>query len=155
MNIKILVPYQTHSQAQQPFKILSRPNFILTVSIPHMKCEAAESPTQVSRSCTQQPVCTFVLSRFSRVWLFATPWTVVCQAPLSVTFSRQEYWSRLPRPSLGDLLDPGIEPASHGSPALAGRFFTTSASSESPATILTYPQTSLSCLFHVTSMFGI
>jgi len=45
-----------------------------------------------------------------------------CQAPLSVGFSRQEYWSGLPFPSLEDLPDPGTEPAS---PALAGRFFTT------------------------------
>ena len=44
-----------------------------------------------------------------------TPWTVSCQAPLSMGFSRQEYWSALPFPSPGDLPDPGIEP---GSPAL-------------------------------------
>ena len=41
-----------------------------------------------------------------------TPWTVACQAPLSMGFSRQEYWSGLPFPSPGDLPDPGIEPAS-------------------------------------------
>ena len=51
----------------------------------------------------------------SRVRLFATPWTVAYQAPLSMGFSRQEYWSGLPFPSPGDLPDPGIEP---GSPAL-------------------------------------
>ena len=51
----------------------------------------------------------------SRVRLFATPWTVAYQAPQSMGFSRQEYWSGLPFPSPGDLLDPGIEP---GSPAL-------------------------------------
>ena len=51
----------------------------------------------------------------SRVQLFATPWTVTYQAPLSIGFSRQEYWSGLPFPSPGDLPDPGIEP---GSPAL-------------------------------------
>ena len=43
---------------------------------------------------------------------FATPWTVVHQAPLSMGFSRQEYWSGLPFPSPGDLPDPGIEPRS-------------------------------------------
>ena len=48
----------------------------------------------------------------SRVRLFATPWTVAHQAPLSMGFSRQEYWSGLPFPSPGDLLDPGIEPRS-------------------------------------------
>ena len=51
----------------------------------------------------------------SCVRLFATAWTVAHQAPLSMEFSRQEYWSGLPFPSPGDLLDPGIEP---GSPAL-------------------------------------
>ena len=51
----------------------------------------------------------------SRVQLFATPWTVTYQAPLSIVFSRQEYWSGLPFPSPRDLPDPGIEP---GSPAL-------------------------------------
>ena len=52
----------------------------------------------------------------------ATPWTVARQAPLSMGFSRQEYWSVLPFPSPGDLPNPGIEPMS---PALAGKFFTT------------------------------
>ena len=51
----------------------------------------------------------------SCVWLFATPWTVAHQAPLSMEFSRQEYWSGLPFPSPGYLPNPGIEP---GSPAL-------------------------------------
>ena len=51
---------------------------------------------------------------------FATPWTIACQAPLSMGFPRQEYWSGWPLPSPGDLPDPGI-----GSPALAGGFFTT------------------------------
>ena len=57
--------------------------------------------------------------------LFATPWTIVCQAPLSVGFPRQEYWSGLPFPLSWDHPDPGIEPSSLMSPALAGRFFTT------------------------------
>ena len=48
----------------------------------------------------------------SRVPLFVTPWTVAYQAPLSMGFSRQEYWSGLPFPSPGDLPDPGIEPRS-------------------------------------------
>jgi len=51
-------------------------------------------------------------SRFSWVRLFVTPWTVAHQAPLSMGFSRQEYWSGLPFPSPGDLPDPGIEPRS-------------------------------------------
>ena len=48
----------------------------------------------------------------SHVQLFATLWTVACQVPLSMGFSRQEYWSGLSFPSLRDLLDPGIKPAS-------------------------------------------
>ena len=51
-----------------------------------------------------------------------TPWTLARQAPLSMGFSRQEYWSRLPFPSPGDLPNPGIEPVSLGSPAQACRF---------------------------------
>ena len=72
-------------------------------------------------------MCVCALSHFSRVWFFATLWTVACQAPLSMWFSRQEYWSGLPCPPPGDLPDPGIEPASLMSPVLAGKFFTTSA----------------------------
>ena len=68
----------------------------------------------------------FVLSCFSRVQLFVTLWTIAHQAPLSVEFSRQEYWSGLPCPPPGDISNPGIEPASIMSPALAGGFFTTS-----------------------------
>ena len=60
----------------------------------------------------------------------ATAWTVALQAPLSMGFSRQEYWRGLPGPPPGDLSDPGIEPASLMSPSLAGRFFTISASWE-------------------------
>ena len=56
------------------------------------------------------------------IQLFATPWTVACQAPLPMGFSRQEYWSGLPFPSPGDLPDAGIEPKSLLSSALAGRF---------------------------------
>ena len=68
---------------------------------------------------------TCVCALLSHVQLFATPWTVAYQAPLSMEFSRQEYWSGLAFPTPGDLPDPGIEPASLVSPALAGRFFTT------------------------------
>ena len=72
-----------------------------------------------------------MLSCFSHVQLFATLWTVTCQAPLSTGFSKQEYWSGLPcPPPPGDLPDPGIEPASLTSPELAGRFFTTNATWE-------------------------
>ena len=59
---------------------------------------------------------------FSCVRFFVTLWTVASQGPLSMGFSRQEYWSGLPFPSPGDLPDPGIKPASS---ALASGFFTT------------------------------
>ena len=79
-----------------------------------------------------QEICPFAISRgqfctkmqtpewsevksLSRVWLFATPWTIAYQAPPSMRFSRQEYWSGLPFPSPGDLPNPGIEP---GTPAV-------------------------------------
>ena len=67
-----------------------------------------------------------VLRCFSRVQLFVTLWTVAHQAPLSMGFSRQEYWSELPCLAPGDFLDPGTE-LSLLSPALAGGFFNTSA----------------------------
>ena len=60
----------------------------------------------------------------------ATPWTVACQAPLSMAFSRQEYWNGLPFSPPGDRPDSGIKSASLKSPALAGGFFTTSTSWE-------------------------
>ena len=53
-----------------------------------------------------------LLSPFSRVWLCATPWTAAYQAPLSMGFSRQEYWNGLPLPSPGHLPNPGIKPLS-------------------------------------------
>ena len=59
----------------------------------------------------------------SRVWLFATPWTIGHQAPLSLGFSRQEYWKGLPFPSPGDLPHLGIKPTSPASPALANELY--------------------------------
>ena len=61
----------------------------------------------------------------SRVQLFATPWTVACQAPLSMGFSRQEYWSGWPFPSPGRLHHPQGSNLPRASPALTGKFFTT------------------------------
>ena len=70
----------------------------------------------------------------SCVRLFATPWTVVFQAPLSMGFSRQEYWSGLPCCPPGDLLYSRVKPPSLMSPALAGGFLTTGSTWESPET---------------------
>ena len=82
--------------------------------------------TQFSKFCFCVWVCVCVhvctgLSVLSHSWLFATPWTVVHHAPLSMGFPRQEHWSRLPFPSPGKSSWPGIKPASS---ALAGGFFT-------------------------------
>ena len=66
----------------------------------------------------------------SCVWLFATPWTVAQQAPLSMGFPRQEYWSGFPFPSPGDLPHTGMEPES---PTVAGGFFTTEPPGRPPA----------------------
>ena len=85
-------------------------------------------------SSLQPPAC--VLSRFSRVRLFATLWTISPrQAPLSMGFSRQERWSGLPCPPPGDLPHPGIEPTSLKSPALADGPFTTSITWDAPSVI--------------------
>ena len=67
----------------------------------------------------------FLFFSLSCARLFATPWTVAYQAPQSMGFSRQEYWSGVPFPSPGDLPDPEIEPASPAPPTLASGFLTT------------------------------
>ena len=84
-----------------------------------------------------------MLSLFSHIQLFATPWTLACQAPLSLGFSRQEYWSGLPFPTPGDLPDPGIELKTFKSPVLVGGFFTTSATREALFTLY------LALYFHI------
>ena len=75
--------------------------------------------------CTHTHECAGVLSH---VRLLATPWIIVCQAPLSIRFFRQEYWSGLLFPIPGDLPDSGIKLKSLVAPALAGRFFTSAPS---------------------------
>ena len=71
----------------------------------------------------------------AQLCLTAVPWTVACQTSLSIEVSRQEYWSRLPLHTPGDLPNPGIEPTAFGPSALAGRFFTASATWEALLTI--------------------
>ena len=73
---------------------------------------------------TRFPIMYMQACMLSSIWLFLTPWTIVCQAPPSMGFSRQQVWSRVPFPSPGDLPNLGIKPPSPASPALAGRFFT-------------------------------
>ena len=72
----------------------------------------------------------YVCALLSHVWLFASPWTVAHQTPLSRGFSRREYWSGWPFPTPEHLPHPGIEPTSLVPLALAGRFFTNSATRE-------------------------
>ena len=72
----------------------------------------------------------YVLSHFNHVQLFVTPWTVTRKTPLSMAFSRQEYWDGFLCPPPGNLPDPCMEPTSLMSPARAGGFFTTSATWE-------------------------
>ena len=71
----------------------------------------------------------------NHVQLFATPWAVAHQAPLSMEFFRQEYWGELPFPTSRDLSNPGIEPMSLVFPELEGGFFTTRAIWEAPQEI--------------------
>ena len=85
--------------------------------------------------CSEKSREESLLSCFSHVWLFETLGTVTHQAPLSMGFSRQEYWSGLTFPPPRDLPDPGIEPSSLSSPALAGGFFTTSTTWAAPEKI--------------------
>ena len=78
-------------------------------------CESGDSlmhSRQIGQPCWMHLLHVCVLSRFSPVRLFVTLWTVAHQAPVSMEFSRQEYWSGLPFPSPGDLPDPGIKPMS-------------------------------------------
>ena len=87
----------------------------------------------------ENSVCSLcMLSRFSRVRPLASLWTVACQAPLWILwgFFRQKYWSGLPFPPPGNLPNRGIEPTSLMSLALAGWFFTTSATWETPCSLL-------------------
>ena len=83
-----------------------------------------------------------MLSHSSRVQLFATLWTVAHQAPLSMGFSRQEYWSGLPCPPPRNLPDSGIEPEF----VMAGRFFTTSTTWEAHNGYESESEVSKSCL---------
>ena len=68
-------------------------------------------------------LCDMSEPRDDHTCLFATPWAVACQTPLSMGFPRQEYWSGFPCPPPGDLPHPGIKPASLMSLASAGIFF--------------------------------
>ena len=94
-------------------------------------------PTHLWTPCVC--VCVCVNAQLpSHVQFFATPWTVACQTPLSVVFSRQEYWRGLLFPPPGNLPNPGIKPVSPAAPALAGGFFTTEPPGKPRANLLLY-----------------
>ena len=88
-----------------------------TVSLAYLLLDARCSRVGIWRRC----LCSVV----QHVQPFATPWTLTCQAPLSLGLPRQEYWSGLPFPPPGDLLHPGIKTESLASPVLSGGFCAT------------------------------
>ena len=90
----------------------------------HSSSGPTHTPVKITHEMSQITTCIHA-KLISHVRLFVTPWTVAHQAPLSMGFSRQGYWSGLPFPPPGNLPHAGIKPASLESPALAGRFFTT------------------------------
>ena len=97
--------------------------------IPNVTLKAYNQMILVQQEVNNQ-LQLLLLKHFTHVRLFATPWTVAHQAPLSMGFSRQGCWNGLPCPSPGDLTNPVTEPMCLTSPALTGRFFTTSATWE-------------------------
>ena len=115
-----------------PFKTTSNsihcPQRQLSCSCHEMQCTLVGVHT---RARVRVWVC--VPSCFSGVWLFAAPWTIAHQAPLSMGFSREDPWSGLPCLPPGDLPNPGIQPVSLISPALEGGFFTTSTTWKDPS----------------------
>ena len=100
-----------------------------TINVMHLNHPETIPPPLVHRKLVfhEKGVCVHSVLSDS-----VTPWTVAHQAPLSVGFFRQEYWSGLPCPTPGNLPYPGTEPMSLASPALAGRFFTTGTTWEAP-----------------------
>ena len=112
-----------HTCSPEPTQIIQPSQSYAYTSI-----SSCENPNKGSACLLLSPLLSPTLlpsQSVSHIRFFGTLWTVVHQAPLSMGFSRQEYWSGSPCSPLGDLPDPGIEPTSLGAPALAGRFFTT------------------------------
>ena len=120
-----------------PRNLLQRKHVLCTLSLQILtSLQRIKELPFIKAYLVPQTTCACVLSHFSHFPLFATLWTIAHQVPLSMGFFRQGYWSGLPFPPPGSLPDPGIEPASHVAPALADRFFTTSATWEAHHTIL-------------------
>ena len=106
-----------------------------SVFVESLHCQAPDGCGTQRIPALMEPTCC-VLSHFSCVQLFATPWTVACRTPLPMAFSRQEYWSGLQCLPPENPPGPGIEPTSLTTSALADRFFTTGATWEAPEPIV-------------------
>ena len=122
-----------HSRISSPpysFSLSSKTLLFLSYLLQRVPCLGTFPSFSRVISSSRDPQHACMISRFSFVWFVAIPWTAACQTPLSVGFSRQEYWSGLPCPSPGDLSNLGIKLASLKSLALVGGFFTTSATWE-------------------------
>ena len=101
-------------------------NYLIVITHPLPPALSVEvTPNVIETKSYLATLFLFVLSCLSCVQLSAILWTVACQAPLSMGFSRQEYWSGLPCPAPGHLPDLEIEPTSPVSICTAGGFFTT------------------------------
>ena len=87
-----------------------------------VKGNSLKKVTAISHYPQHECMHVYMLCRFSHVWLCASPWTVACQAALSMGFSRQEYWTGFPCPSPGDLPKQEMEPEPLTYPALVGRW---------------------------------
>ena len=118
-----MYPHDTlfYSYYQQPIRINSEDRLQIEMSV-IFKVSLTFGYWAIKICTLNNTCCRAVWSHFSHVQLFATLWTVACQAPLSMGFSRQEYWGGLPCPPLGDLPNPGIKLTSLMSLALAGGF---------------------------------
>ena len=99
------------SSKVQPLLLTLDEGYLLTATLPDLQCGICTIFLMVHVLC----VCAQFLSH---VLLFVTPWTVACEAPLSMAYFQREYWTGLPFPPLGDLPNPGIKPASPASLAL-------------------------------------
>ena len=127
-NINLLqLPHQTYLLGPKHCGSWNCLRFQLGLSLTYSLLNKS-NPSWMSVSqevCVCVCVCVCVHARVRACTFFATPWAAACQAPLSVEFSRQEYWRGLPFLLPRGLADPGIEPVSPESSALTGEFFTT------------------------------
>ena len=145
------IPSTRHQTGSMPIQapgntpVNCRPHCIYILQYPHNRLW--QNMTVISEATPRKVLCllkpvmrAYMLSHFGHIWLFATLWTIARQAPLSLGFSRQEYWSGLPPcPPPGGLPDPGIKPVSLMFPAQAGRLFTTHTTWEAPLKHLPWP----------------